>query len=324
MPIRLSLLVERTMSVTDVWSVDPRIGRGTHLVAESTSSEGVEVAAEAARVAARDLVTLGRPARVVLLRAIAARIVERGDKLIGIADRETALGVERLTGELERTVGQLQMFADVVEKGAYLEAVATAARPDVDPPVPDLRRMLVPLGPVVVFGASNFPFAFSVLGGDTAAALAAGCSVLVKCHSGHPETSTLMIEAWRQAADDVGAPEDSVQLVFGRAAGRRLVEHPHIRAVSFTGSLEVGRELHDLAAARPDPIPFYGELAGVNPLVVTVGAAAERAEEIGRGAAGSFTRDSGQFCTKPGLLFVPVGRDGDRLVAAAAAHVAGL
>ncbi|GAA0977367.1 aldehyde dehydrogenase (NADP(+)) [Acrocarpospora macrocephala] len=308
--------------MSDVWSLDPRTGRRVQLVAASTSVSRADAAAEAAMGVAGELVRSGRAARALLLRRIAAVVEQRGEKLLEVADRETALGSHRLTGELARTAGQLRLFADVVEDGSYQEAVVTAARTDVEPPVPDLRRMLVPLGPVAVFGAGNFPFAFSVLGGDTTAALAAGCPVVVKCHPGHPETSVLMLEAWRQAAAETGAPEDAVQLVFGTDAGRRLVEHPRIRAVCFTGSLAVGRELHHLAAGRPDPIPFYGELAGVNPLIVTPGAAQQRAEEIGRGAAASFTLNGGQFCTKPGLLFVPAGPDGDRLVAAAAAHVA--
>ncbi|ABW12536.1 aldehyde dehydrogenase [Parafrankia sp. EAN1pec] len=307
--------------MSDVWSLDPRTGRRVQLVAASTSVSGVDAAAKAAKGAAGELVRSGRATRALLLRRIAAVVEERADKLLEVADRETALGSPRLPGELARTAGQLHLFADIVEDGSYQEAVITDARTDVEPPVPDLRRLLVPLGPVAVFGASNFPFAFSVLGGDTAAALAAGCPVVVKCHPGHPETSVLMLEAWRQAAAETGVREDAVQLVFGTDAGRQLVEHPHIRAVSFTGSLAVGRELHDLAAGRPDPIPFYGELAGMNPLIVTPGAAQQRAEEIGRGAAASFTLNGGQFCTKPGLLFVPAGPDGDRLIAAAAAYV---
>lgn len=309
--------------MSDVWSLDPRSGQRVAVVAASTPVTDVDAAAQTASDLADTLLRSGRTARARLLRRVAAVVQERSAELLVVADRETALGMPRLTAELARTTGQLCLFADVVEDGSYQEAVVTQARDDVEPPVPDLRRILIPLGPVAVFGASNFPFAFSVLGGDTAAALSAGCPVIVKCHPGHPETSVLLLQAWRQAAADTGVAEETVQLVFGIEAGRRLVQHPHIRAVSFTGSSAVGRELHDLAAGRPDPIPFYGELAGVNPLIVTTGAARERPEEIGRGVAESFTLSGGQFCTKPGLLFVPVGQDGDRLVAAAAARVAG-
>jgi len=312
------------MSVNDVWSIDPRTGREIQLVAASTSMAEVDAVAAAAWMAERELVAFGRAARAGLLRRLAAALEERSDKLIRVADRESALGAPRLTAELARTIGQLRLFADTVEDGSYQEIVTTPALTDLDPPVPDLRRMLIPVGPVVVFGASNFPFAFSVLGGDTTAALAAGCPVVVKCHSGHPETSVLTMEAWRQAAAETGAPEDAVQLVFGRTAGRQLVQHPRIKAVAFTGSLAVGRELHDLAAGRPDPVPFYGELAGVNPLVVTPGAARDRGEEIGAGVVASFTLNGGQFCTKPGLLFVPAGPDGDRVVATAGERVAEL
>lgn len=307
--------------MSEVWSLDPRSGERVSLVAEDTAPHAVDIAAEVAEVAGQELAALGRPARAALLRGVADALDQRQDKLVEIADRETALGPERLIGELGRTTAQLRLFADYVEDGGYQEAIVTPARPELSPPVPELRRLLVPLGPVVVFGASNFPFAFSVLGGDTASALAAGCSVVVKCHSGHPETSMLTLEAWQQACTELGAPKNAVQMVFGRAAGRQLIEHPRIKAASFTGSVEVGRDLHDLALGRPDPIPFYGELAGVNPLVVTEGAVSERAEEIGLGVAASVSQNGGQFCTKPGLIFVPVGRDGDRLVSSAAQYV---
>ncbi len=182
-------------------------------------------------------------------------------------------------------------------------------------PRPDLRRMLVPLGPVAVFGASNFPLAFSVPGGDTASALAAGCPVVVKAHESHPLTSRLCGEVLAEAATRFGAPEGTIAVVYGRDAGARLVRAPEITAVGFTGSRAGGRALLDMVNARPDPIPFYGELSGINPLVITDAAAAERATEIGEGLAGSFTLGSGQFCTKPGLAFVPRTDDGDRLVA---------
>jgi NADP-dependent aldehyde dehydrogenase len=213
----------------------------------------------------------------------------------------------------------LRLFAQVLEDGGYLELTIDHPDPDAVPaPRPDLRRMLVPVGPVAVFSASNFPLAFSVPGGDTASAIAAGCPVVVKAHSGHPYTSQLCAAALRRAAAAVALPEDVVQVIHGRAGGTRLVQHPAIQAVGFTGSLGGGRALYDLACARPTPIPFYGELGSINPLVVTPAAAAERAEAIATGLAGSFTLGIGQFCTKPGLVFVPAGEDGQRLVAALA------
>ncbi|HVV24513.1 MAG TPA: aldehyde dehydrogenase family protein, partial [Pseudonocardiaceae bacterium] len=179
---------------------------------------------------------------------------------------------------------------------------------------PDLRRMLVPIGPVAVFGASNFPLAFSVPGGDTASALAAGNPVVVKAHGSHPGTSRLVFEILRDAA-----PDGVIGIVFGRAAGERLVTHPVIRAVGFTGSLDGGRALLDAINARPDPIPFYGELSSLNALVVSEHAARERAARIGEGLVASVTGSAGQLCTKPGLVLVPSGADGDAVVAAAAA-----
>jgi NADP-dependent aldehyde dehydrogenase len=175
--------------------------------------------------------------------------------------------------------------------------------------------MRVPLGPVAVFGSSNFPFAFSVPGGDTASALAAGCPVVIKAHPAHPATSLATFEALRRGAKNLDAPDAVLSLVFGFDAGVALVDAPAIRAVGFTGSVPAGRSLWSRANARPTPIPFFGELGSANPLVVTPAAAEERADEIGRGAAGSMTLGVGQFCTKPGLLFVPQSDSGDTLVA---------
>ena len=216
------------------------------------------------------------------------------------------------------------MFADVVVDGSFLEATIDHARDTGMGPRPDLRRMLVPIGPVAVFGASNFPLAFSVPGGDTASALAAGCSVVVKAHESHPETSTLCGTLLAEAASNVGAPAGTIALVHGREAGSRLVQHPAIRAVGFTGSERGGRALMTLIDQREVPIPFYGELGSINPLVVTEAAAAERASEIGAGIISSVTLGTGQFCTKPGLVLVPSTSDGDRVVAAAVEAIEGL
>lgn len=246
-------------------------------------------------------------ARARWLRTAADRLEERREELAALAHSETALPVARLEGEVDRTTAQLRMFAAVVEEGAYLEAIIDHAEPGATPPRPDLRRILVPLGPVAVFAASNFPFAFSVAGGDTASALAVGCPVIVKAHPGHPATSRLTAEVVSAALAEAGAPEGAFALVEGHEAGVALVEHPSIRAVGFTGSTAGGRALFDRAAARPDPIPFYGELGSINPVVVTPGADAARGDELAAGLAASFQLGAGQFCTKPGLVFVPIG-----------------
>ncbi|MET9652207.1 aldehyde dehydrogenase (NADP(+)) [Streptomyces sp. NPDC006460] len=256
-----------------------------------------------ARTAAPELAGLSLPVRAELLRALARTLGEHAAHLADVAEDETRLGAERLRGEIRRTQAQLRMFADVVEAGAFLDVMIdppdAAAQPA---PRPDIRRMLVPLGPVAVFSASNFPFAFSVLGGDTASALAAGCPVVVKAHEGHPALSDLTGELAAAVL-----PSGALSVVHGRETGRDLVTDPDIRAVGFTGSTSGGRALFDLANSRPEPIPFYGELGSLNPVVVTPGACAERGADIVREYIASVTLGQGQFCTKPGLLFLPAG-----------------
>ncbi|MEY9837776.1 aldehyde dehydrogenase (NADP(+)) [Streptacidiphilus sp. EB103A] len=306
------------MNTTPVWSVDARTGDRTEQVAAEADTAAVDAAVRAAHAAQPALGD--RTLRAAFLRAAADRLEAHGEELIATADRETALGTGRLTGELARTTYQLRAFADIVDEGAFLDVVIDHADPKAAPaPRPDLRRWKVPLGVVGVFAASNFPFAFSVPGGDTASALAAGCAVVVKAHPDHPSTSELAAAALREAAVAVGLPADVLVLVHGRQAGVDLVQHPLLSAAGFTGSIAGGRALFDLAAARPVPIPFHGELGSLNPVVVTEQAAAERAEEIGAGLAGSFTLGMGQFCTKPGLVLVPAGAAGDRLEKALAA-----
>ncbi|TFV65582.1 UNVERIFIED_ORG: aldehyde dehydrogenase (NADP(+)) [Bacillus sp. AZ43] len=304
--------------MTDVESIDPRTGQVLEVVTRETTREEVDRIARAAALAAPALDALGRSGRGGLLRALADALEDRRADIVRTADRETALGETRLNGELSRTAYQFRLFAEVLEEGSYLEAAIDHAGDTPMGPRPDLRRMLVPLGPVAVFGASNFPLAFSVPGGDTASALAAGSPVVVKAHGAHPATSQLCFEVMSGAVAACGAPEGTLGIVHGVDAGAALVQHPAIRAVGFTGSLAGGQAIVGLIEARPDPIPFYGELSSLNPVVVTPAAAAERAEEIGRGLGGSATLGAGQFCTKPGLSFVPAGPDGDRLVAAMA------
>ncbi|MFD1845787.1 aldehyde dehydrogenase (NADP(+)) [Arthrobacter flavus] len=256
--------------------------------------------------------------RATWLIAAADALDANVEELVALADNETRLGPVRLKGEVARTSGQLRLFAQVITEGSYLEAIIDHADSSSTPPKPDLRRVLRPLGPVGVFSASNFPFAFSVAGGDTASALAVGCSVIVKAHSGHLKLSERTAEIVTDALDAAGAPRGIFALISGRSAGTELVQHPAIKAVGFTGSIPGGRALFDLAVSRPDPIPFYGELGSLNPVVVTAAAVTARSSELAEGLAGSFTMGTGQFCTKPGLVFIPAGTGFPEQVAAAA------
>jgi NADP-dependent aldehyde dehydrogenase len=264
-----------------------------------------------------------RTVRAAFLRTAADRLQEAADRLVATADAESALGQPRLTGELARTCYQLRAFADIVDEGAFLGVIINHPDDTATPPIPDLRRYKVPLGVVAVYSASNFPFAFSVAGGDTASALAAGCPVVVKAHPDHPALSEQVAAVLREAAAEHGIPAGVLGLVHGFDAGIELIKHPLIAAAGFTGSVRGGRALFDAAAARPVPIPFHGELGSLNPVLVTEAAAAERAEEIGTGLAGSMTLGVGQFCVKPGLVLVPAGAAGDGLVEALADAVGG-
>ena len=253
--------------------------------------------------------------RAGILRAVADRLDGADDELVALAITESHLTETRLRGELFRTTFQLRFLAGVIEEGDYLQACVDT--PDeLWPPGarPDLRRFLRPLGPVVVFAASNFPFAFSVAGGDSASALAAGCPVVLKAHPGHRQLSARSGEIVCGALHDAGAPDGTFTVVEGDEAGRALITHPGISAVAFTGSAKVGRMLFDIAVGRPKPIPFYGELGSVNPVFVTMRAAAARLDEILSGYVASFTLGAGQFCTQPGVLLLPEGLlDRDRM-----------
>jgi NADP-dependent aldehyde dehydrogenase len=307
--------------MADVVSIDPRTGRAVEVVAQETTVGGVAGGRGAPGPPAPLLEELGRARRTALLAALADALEVRRDDIVALADRETALGAGRLDGELTRTCYQLRLFGEVLREGSYLEAAID--HPE-DTPMgarPDLRRMLVPLGPVAVFGASNFPLAFSVPGGDTASALAAGCPVVVKAHGSHPATSQLTFEILEQAARKAGAPEGTLGIVHGLQAGATLVSHPAIRAVGFTGSVSGGQALMRLIEQRPDPVPFFGELSSLNPVVVTPAAAGERGAQIGRELVGSFTLGGGQFCTKPGLVLLPDGPAGDGVLEAMAGAV---
>ncbi len=287
-----------------------------------TRTDELDAALGPSTAAARALRSIPDAVRAGYLDAVADALDAEKASLVAIAGRETHLDDARLTGEVARTTGQLRLLADVVREGSYLEAVLDAAAPDATPPRPDLRRVLVPLGTVVNFSASNFPFAFSVAGGDTAAAWAAGCPVIVKAHSGHRELSRRTAEIVTTALTAAGAPGGMFQLAEGREVGVALVAHPAVRAGSFTGSVAGGRALFDIAAGRPDPIPFYGELGSVNPVVIAPGAARRRLADLATGLAGSFTLGAGQFCTKPGIVFVPAGTDLAEATAAAVGDAA--
>lgn len=263
-----------------------------------------------------------REERAAFLNAIADEIEARADAITEIGTSETGLPAARLQGERGRTVGQLRLFASHILKGDYLDRRHDAALPDRQPlPRPDLRMVERPIGPVAVFGASNFPLAFSTAGGDTAAALAAGCPVVVKGHSAHPGTGEIIAEAVIAAVKTCGVHPGVFSLIQGgrRDVGQALVQHPLIRAVGFTGSLAGGRALFDLCAQRPDPIPFFGELGSVNPMFLLPAALAARGPAIAQGWVGSLTQGAGQFCTNPGIAVMIDGPEADAFTAAARA-----
>ncbi|MFD2237631.1 aldehyde dehydrogenase (NADP(+)) [Aureimonas populi] len=261
-------------------------------------------------------------ARAAFLEEIAGNILELGDELVLRCMEESGLPRGRVEGERGRTVGQLRLFAEVVRKGAYLDRRHDEALPDRQPaPRPDLKLTHLPLGPVAVFGASNFPLAFSVAGGDTASALAAGCPVIVKAHSAHPGTSELVGRAVQKAVADCAMPEGTFSLLFaaGRSIGEALVADPRIKAVGFTGSRQGGVALMAIAARREVPIPVYAEMSSINPVILFPGALAERGEAIGKAFIASLTLGAGQFCTNPGLILAVEGAGLDGFVMGAKA-----
>ncbi|HEX9422573.1 MAG TPA: aldehyde dehydrogenase (NADP(+)) [Pyrinomonadaceae bacterium] len=239
------------------------------------------------------------------LERIAEKIVALGEELIERASAETGLPVKRLVGERSRTVSQLQMFADIVKEGSWVEATIDRAQLEREPlPKPDVRRMLIPLGPIVVFGASNFPLAFSVAGGDTASAFAAGNPVIVKAHPAHPATSEMVARAIVSAAQETGMPDGIFSLLQGAShqLSIKVVQHPAAAAVGFTGSLNAGRAIFDAAMQRPTPIPVYAEMGSINPVFMLPGALREKADALAAGLQQSVTLGAGQFCTCPGLV----------------------
>ncbi len=307
------------------WLAGPTTFQSTPLTGEphtihNASQDVVNKATTAAKEAFTSFALSTSAERAKLLRTIAAEIDLLGDEISTVCEQETGLPLARLTGERGRTTQQLEMFAAYIEAGDYLQRSCDQALPDRSPlPRPELRKMLRPLGPVVVFGASNFPLAFSTAGGDTASALAAGCPVIVKGHPAHPATSELVAQAILSATKQCGMPAGVFALIQDAdiQAAQALVKHPHMAAVGFTGSLQAGRALFDLCTQRPVPIPFYGEMGSLNPVFVLPEALQASAAETAADWVGSLNLGTGQFCTKPGLLILPKGAAGDEFIEAA-------
>ena len=285
---------------------NPVEGKALEPAFSEATKEEIDRAVRLAEQAFLPYRSLPAEKRAAFLDAIGDQIMALGDALIEQAMTETGLPQGRFVGERGRTVNQLKLFARVVREGSWVEARIDTAIPDRAPiPKPDIRQMLVPLGPVAVFGASNFPLAFSVAGGDTASALAAGCPVVIKAHPAHPGTCDLVFQAIVQAAKETAMPEGVASMVQGASidVGQALVLHPGIKAVGFTGSLRGGRALFDLASQRPNPIPVYAEMGSTNPVFLLPGALKERKDAIATGLINSVVLGVGQFCTNPGMVF---------------------
>ncbi len=295
---------------TTVQAVDPRTGEPGVAYPATDETELRQLTA-AARGAREDSGWRSAGARAQALSALAERLRSRGETIIETCVAETGLSRPRLEGELERTWRQVLLFATLIETGAQYEATIDPADPSARPaPRADLRRMMVPIGPVAVFAASNFPLAFSVAGGDTASALAAGCPVICKAHPGHPGTSGLVATEISEALADAGMPAGTFALVQSASVqtALALVCDEAMEAVAFTGSTGAGRAIFDAAATRPRPIPVFAEMGSVNPVVITESALRDRASSIAAALAGAITRDAGQLCTKPGVILVPRDR----------------
>ncbi|MFI5159729.1 MAG: aldehyde dehydrogenase (NADP(+)) [Sphingobacteriales bacterium] len=286
-------------------AIDPSSGKELRGEFSIASTDDVDVALTLAEKAFSVYRYTDKKTKAAFLRGIAEEINAIGDELIERAMAESGLPQARLQGERGRTTGQLNMFADLVEEGSWVEAVIDSALPDRKPVArPDIRKMLIPIGPVVVFGASNFPLAFSVAGGDTASALAAGCPVIVKAHPAHPGTSALVAEAIKKAAEKYDLPEGVFSMLYdnGYAIGEALVKHPKTKIVTFTGSFKGGTALLKMAQERNNPIPVFAEMGSVNPVILLPDALDCRYEQIAEQYAASITLGAGQFCTNPGVL----------------------
>lgn len=297
--------------------INPATGEKLAPIYRAASSEEVERALALAASAFPVYSNLSGKTRAGFLRAIAAKIEAAAEEIAARGPQETGLPEARMRGETGRTTGQLRMFAAMLEDGSWVDARIERAQPDRQPvPKPDLRSMLRPLGPVAVFCASNFPLAFSVAGGDTASALAAGCPVIVIAHASHPGVAEIVGNAVTEAAREAGMPEGVFSLLYGggRTVGQAVVKHPVIQAVGFTGSRAAGTALMETAAKRPQPIPVYAEMSSVNPVVFLPGALAKGEAALAEAYYGSLTLGVGQFCTNPGLVFLPE-QQGDEFLA---------
>jgi NADP-dependent aldehyde dehydrogenase len=284
-------------------SLDASSGEALPYTFIQATPEEVDAAAQAAAAAYPTYRNLSAVRRAEFLEAIADEIDALGDDFVALVCRETALPAARIQGERGRTSGQMRLFAKVLRRGDFYGARIDRALPDRQPlPRPDLRQYQIGVGPVAVFGASNFPLAFSTAGGDTASALAAGCPVVFKAHSGHMATAECVADAVIRAAEKTGMPKGVFNMIFGGGVGEILVKHPAIQAVGFTGSLKGGRALCDMAAARPQPIPVFAEMSSVNPVIVLPGALKARGATVAKELAGSVVLGCGQFCTNPGLI----------------------
>ncbi|WGW11585.1 aldehyde dehydrogenase (NADP(+)) [Saxibacter everestensis] len=305
-------------------AVDPATGKSLDPGFSFISADQLDAAAAAAAEAFDSYRATTPKERAEFLERIADNIEARAEQITERGVAETGLPAARLEGERGRTTGQLRLFAQTVRAGDHQEVRVDPAQPDRQPaPRPDIRQRQIPVGPVAVFGASNFPLAFSTAGGDTASALAAGCPVIVKAHNAHPGTAELVGQAITEAVQASGLPAGTFSLIYGsgKTVGQALVSDPRIKAVGFTGSQAGGTALMKTAAARPEPIPVYAEMSSINPVFLLSGALASDAEKLGADFVGSLTMGSGQFCTNPGLVFVPNGADGDRFVSAAVSTV---
>jgi len=300
-------------------SFNARTGQAHGEPVPATTAVELNAAIDKAAAAFDDWQASDGTQRAHLLNALAAALEQDREKLVELADAETGLGLPRLNGELDRTAFQLRRFATIAQSGgafAFTDDPAVAGAPPAGHSA--MMRVRMPLGPVAMFSASNFPFAFSVLGGDTASALAAGCSVVVKAHSGHLHTSARVYQLARQAIALLDLPEGLIQMVqgAGNQVGVALIQHPLIAAGAFTGSTRGGAALRDAARARPRPIPFYGELGSINPVIATPEALAQGGEALVQTLAGSITLGCGQFCTNPGLLVLQRSPESQTFVAA--------
>ena len=293
---------------------DPQLNHENDYEFYEASSEEINEAVQLASEAFRTFRTISGEKKAAFLNAIADEILELGDELIETYCSESGLPEGRAQGERARTIAQLKSFADLLKEGSWVEATIDTAQQDRQPlPKSDLRKMMIPLGPVVVFGASNFPLAFSTAGGDTASALAAGCPVIVKSHPMHSGTGELVANAIIKAAKNTDMPNGVFSNLnsAGTEVGSQLVKHPGVKAVGFTGSIKGGRALYDLAAQREEPIPVFAEMGSVNPIIILPKALENRHTEWAKTYANSVTIGTGQFCTNPGIF---IGLDSDHLV----------